>query len=45
MHKKGENKNNMVEGRDLEIKRYQERFTKREGAPYVRGKKMLNIYY
>jgi hypothetical protein len=35
MHKKGENRNNMVESRDMEIKRDQERFRKRKVPPML----------
>jgi hypothetical protein len=37
MHKKGENMNNMVESRDMEIKRDQERFRKRKVPPMLEG--------
>jgi hypothetical protein len=37
MHKKGENGNNMVESRDMEIKRDQERFGKRKVPPMLGG--------
>jgi hypothetical protein len=35
MHKKGENRNNKVESRDMEIKRDQERFRKRKVPPVL----------
>jgi hypothetical protein len=40
MYKKAENRNNMVESRDMEIKRDQERFRKRKVPPYVGGRRV-----
>jgi hypothetical protein len=40
MYKKGENRNNMVESRDMEIKRDQERFRKRKVPPMLGGRRM-----
>jgi hypothetical protein len=39
MYKKGENRNNMVESRNLEIKRDQERFRKRKVSPMLGGRR------
>jgi hypothetical protein len=40
VYKKEENRNNMVESRDMEIKRDQERFRKRKVPPMLRGRRM-----